>query len=239
MRSQKYAKLVWVLALGVCATSAWGQKEQPGHQAGVQTISADQPAGGPTLQQRHPRYVLQRGDTLLVSFPLTPEMNQTLTVQPDGYVNLQSADSVYAQGLTAPELSDAVKKAYAGVLHEPIVAVDVEDFQKPFISVLGQVNKPGQFELRADITVSQALAEAGGLVQLTSKTQIFLFRRTSANWMEVRKVDMKTFLQGKNIQEDPILQAGDEIFVPENFISKFRKYVPYNINGGTYLTPLD
>jgi len=209
--------------------------------AGAAAAAQNEPApeartvSGPALQQRHPRYVLQRGDVLLLSFPLTPEMNQTVTIQPDGYVNLQGASSVYARGLTAPELSEAVKRAYAGVLHDPIVSIDVEDFQKPFFSVLGQVGKPGQYELRADISVAEALADAGGLTMSTAKTQIFLFRRTSTDWFEVRKINLKEILHGKEMKEDTMLEAGDMIYVPEKFIANFRKYVPYGLNAGTYL----
>ena len=66
----------------------------------------------PQLEQRYPRYIIQRQDVLKLSFPLSPEMNQTVTVQPDGYISLQNAESLHAQGLTVPELVDALKKAY-------------------------------------------------------------------------------------------------------------------------------
>jgi polysaccharide export outer membrane protein len=189
----------------------------------------------PTLQERHPRYLLQRQDVLMLTFPLSPELNQTITIQPDGYINLQSGASVFAQGLTAPELVVAVKKAYANILHDPIVDVDIEDFQKPFFTISGQVGKPGQYELRADITVAEALAVAGGMTMTTARTQIFLFHRTSQSWFEVTKVNMKDVLQGKNVNEDAIIRPGDMIYVPEKFIAKFRKYVPYALNAGSYL----
>jgi polysaccharide export outer membrane protein len=194
---------------------------------------------GPTLQERHPRYVLQRSDVLLLTFPLTPELNQTITIQPDGYINLQNSGSVYAQGLTVPELIVAVKNAYAGVLHDPIVDVDLQDFQKPFFTVSGQVGKPGQYELRSDINVAEALAVAGGMTMTTAKTQIFLFHRSSKDWVEVKKIDMKDILNGKHANEDPIVQPGDMIYVPEKFIANFRKYVPYSMSGmaGSYLQP--
>jgi len=197
------------------------------------------PASGPTLEERHPRYVLQREDVLLLTFPLTPELNQTVTVQPDGYINLQSAGSIYAQGLTAPELMLAIKKAYAGILHDPIVDVDIQDFQKPFFTVSGQVGKPGQYELRSDITVAEAIAVAGGMTMQTAKTQVFLFHRTSTNWVEVKKVNLNEILRGKHVNEDAMIQPGDMIYVPEKFISNFRKYVPYSIAGvgGSYLNP--
>jgi polysaccharide export outer membrane protein len=204
-----------------------------------QQLSAGQAAQipPPMFETRHPRYILQREDVLLLTFPLTPELNQTVTIQPDGYINLQNAGSLYAQGETVPELILAVKKAYSGILHEPIIDVDLTDFQKPLFTVSGQVAKPGQYELRADITVAEALAVAGGMTMTTAKTQIFLFHRTSQNWFEVRKVNLKDVLHGKNVNEDPMIQAGDMIYVPEKFIANFRKYVPYSATAGTYLTP--
>jgi polysaccharide biosynthesis/export protein len=187
----------------------------------------------PQLDQRAPRYVIQLQDVLLLTFPLSTELNQTVTVQPDGYINLQDASSVHAQGLTVPELVIAVKNAYRGTLHDPIVNVDLEDFQKPLYTVSGQVGKPGQYELRAEITVAEALAVAGGMAP-TAKTQVFLFHRTSSNWLQVKKIDMKDILNGKNANEDPVMQPGDMIYVPEKFITNFRKYVPYTANVGTY-----
>jgi polysaccharide export outer membrane protein len=193
----------------------------------------------PTLQDRHPRYVIQREDVLTLTFPLSPEFNQTVKIQPDGYLNLQNAGSVYAQGLTTPELVLAIKKAYTGTLHDPIINVDLQDFQKPFFIVSGQVGKPGQYELRSDITVAEALAVAGGMTMTTAKTQIFLFHRTSDDWFEVKRVNMKDVLRGKNVNEDAIIRPGDMIYVPEKFIANFRKYVPYTVGGvaASYLQP--
>jgi protein involved in polysaccharide export with SLBB domain len=191
-------------------------------------------SGQPQLEQRYPRYKIQNQDVLLLSFPLSPEFNQTVSVQPDGYINLQGVGSLHIQGMTVPELVEALKTAYAGTLHDPIINVDLEDYQKPFFTVSGQVGKPGQYDLRADITVAEALAVAGGLAP-TAKTQIFLFHRTSSDWFEVKKLNMKDILRGKNVNEDATLKPGDMIYVPEKFITNFRKYVPYSANAGAYI----
>jgi polysaccharide export outer membrane protein len=165
---------------------------------------------------------------LVLSFPLSPELNQKVTVQPDGFISLQSAGDVYVQGLTVRELVQAIKKAYAHTLHDPIVDVDLADFQKPFFTVLGQVGKPGQYDLRYDITVTQAIAVAGGFAR-TAKTQVFLYRAVSANWAEVRELRLNDILHGKNIGEDVHLRPGDMLFVPEKMITKFQQYVPYSL----------
>lgn len=193
-------------------------------------------ASHPALEQRFPRYAIQREDVLKLTFPITPELNQTVTVQPDGYIDLENAGSLHVQGMTVPELTVALKKAYAGTLHNPIISVDLQDFQKPFFTISGQVGKPGKYDLRDQITVAEGIAVAGGLAQ-TAKTQIFLFHRVSDGWFEVKKLNLKDVLNGKHANEDPILQPGDMIYVPEKFIANFRKYVPYSINAGTYLQP--
>lgn len=187
--------------------------------------NADRPA--PT--DRNPRYKICRDDVLVLTFPLSPELNQKVIVQPDGFISLQNAGNIRIEGLTLPGVVEAIKKAYAGILHDPIVDVDLADFQKPFFTVLGQVGKPGQYDLRYDITVTQAIAVAGGF-EPTAKTQVFLYRAVSGNWAEVHELKIKELLNGKNINEDVHLRPGDMIFVPEKAITNFRKYVPYSIS---------
>ena len=185
-------------------------------------------------QELTQRYALQRQDVIGISFPLSPELNQTVTIQPDGYISLQSVGTVYMQGLTVPEAALAIKKAYANILHDPIVDVDLQDYQKPHFTVSGQVGKPGQYEIRSDITISEALAVAGGMTMLTAKTQVFVLHRVSKGWAEVKQVDLKSISRGKKLEQDVLVQPGDMIYVPEKFITNFRKYVPYSVNVGGY-----
>jgi polysaccharide biosynthesis/export protein len=205
---------------------------------GMAGASSTQTSIGPTASQpgpshtgfyeRHPRYKVMRDDVLMLSFPLSPELSQTVTVQPDGYISLGNVGSVYVQGMTVPEVIEAVKQAYSGVLNHPIIDVDLKDFQKPFFVVSGQVGKPGQYDLRYDITVTQAVSVAGGLTP-DAKGQAFLFHRVSDDWVEVKKLDIGSILGGKNVNEDIHVQPGDMIVVPTTFIAKFRRYVPYTL----------
>ncbi len=244
---------LWVLAAvmaGMGAAAAQSETRQDSPQSSAQNtkqnlmaasaaadasaaVEQDQSAR-PALQERHPRYRIMRQDVLSLSFPLSPEFNRQVTVQPDGYINLQSAGSLYVQGMTVPEVVAALKQAYAKVLHEPIIDVDLVDFQKPFFIAGGQVGKPGQYELRHDTTVAQAVAISGGLLS-SAKTQVFLFHRVSNDMVEVKRLDLKDIYHGKSANEDAELRPGDMIYVPEKFISSFRKYVPYSI--GSYIDP--
>jgi protein involved in polysaccharide export with SLBB domain len=190
----------------------------------------------PVLQHRNPRYTVQSEDVLVISFPLSPEFNQTVTIQPDGYITLMSGGDLYIQGMTIPEVVEALRKSYVKILHDPIINVDLKDFQKPFFFVGGQVGKPGQFALRYNTTVAEAIAIAGGLSP-AAKTQAFLYRRVSSDWFEVKELKLKDVMGGKKQTEDVRLQPGDMIIIPESFISKFRKYVPYSVTLGGWRIP--
>ncbi len=215
---------------------ASGQQLNMSRSAEVATSSAatgDDPR--PELQHR-PRYTIQRSDSITITFPLSPEYNQVITVQPDGYISLLGAGSIRLEGFNLDQAQVAIRDAYvkAKILKEPMVTVDLRDFQKPYFSVNGQVTKPGQYELRRDTTLTEALAIAGGMAP-SSRQQVFVMHRVASGWAEVKCYEIKKILNGKDPSEDPHLQAGDMLFVPENFITKFRKYVPYSF--GAYYDP--
>jgi len=203
-------------------------------RAAVSSGTGQEDLDRPTLEHRNPRYRVMRNDVLVLTFLFSPEFNQTITIEPDGYVTLLGAGSVYIQEMTVPEVIEALKKAYSKILRDPVIDVDLKDFQKPFFLVLGQVAKPGQYDLRYDTTVTQAIAIAGSF-SADAKTQVFLFHRVSPGWVEVKKLSLKNILHGKNANEDVHMQPGDMIYVPVNFISNFKKYVPYTT--GLYFNP--
>ena len=168
----------------------------------------------------------------MITFALTPEFNQKVTVEPDGYISLQSAASISILGMTLPQTVDAIKKAYAATLHDPIINVDLLDFQKDYFVVTGQVTKPGQYDLRYDLTVTEAIALAGGFMP-TAKTRVYLYHRSDSGWVEAKELNLSHFLHGKDVAEDVQVLPGDMIFVPEKTITRVRKYIPYGLGVGS------
>ncbi len=65
---------------------------------------------------RHPLYRLQKSDVLEIKFGFEPEFDQVLNILPDGYMVLKGVDELYAEGMSLPELREAVLKAYSPVL---------------------------------------------------------------------------------------------------------------------------
>ena len=182
--------------------------------------------GNPILGgERHPLYRLRPSDVVEISFTVAPEFNQTLTVQPDGYVMLKDAGMVEGQGLSIEEFSDAVQKAYRGYLHDPQVAVSLKEFERPYFIVGGEVGKPGKYELRSDVTVAEAVEIAGGLTQQAKQSQVVLFRRVNDDLVEARLLNLKKMLKANGLKEDAHLRPGDMVFVPQNSISKIARFL--------------
>jgi len=191
----------------------------------------------PKLEQRNPFYTFRVNDSFDLQFPFSPEFNQTgLRVGPDGYVPLNGAQQVHVAGLTVPEASEAIRRAYKGVLHDPEVTLVLKDFEKPYFVVSGQVYHPGKYDLLGDTTATQAIAVAGGFTDEAKHSQVLLLRRVSQEWVKVTKLNVKQMLNSANLQEDLTLQPGDMLFVPKNRISKIKPFIPYT-NTGAVFTP--
>jgi polysaccharide export outer membrane protein len=141
-----------------------------------------------------------------------------------------------AEGLTLPQLQQAVSNAYRSFLHQPEVTLTLKDFDKPYFLASGEVAKPGRYELRGDLTVHEAVAIAGGFTQQARHSQVVVFRRVSADMAETHVLDLRKMLNSRDLREDMHLRPGDFIFVPQSRISKIRKFVPTN-SMSWYMSP--
>jgi polysaccharide export outer membrane protein len=186
--------------------------------------------------ERRPLYRLCKSDIVEVDFTFSPEFNQTVSVQPDGFITLKGVPQLHAEGITMPELEVAIQAAYAGMLNDPEITIVLKDFDKPSFIAGGEVGHPGKYELRADITVTAAIEIAGGFTPQAKHSQVILFRRVSDDLVESRVLDVKALVRSRNLGEDIHLRAGDLLFVPKNTISKVRQYLPM-ANLSTYVNP--
>jgi polysaccharide biosynthesis/export protein len=179
-----------------------------------------------TLQTRNPRYRLRWGDTLEIKFPLTPEFDQTVTIQPDGYISLLQLSDLHVEGKTKTELLESLHTAYAKILHEPEIMIKLLEFERPYFVAGGELGKPGRYDMRGDTTVAQAVNIAGGITKDAKHSQVLLFRRESDEWVRVIELDLKKMFGKADVREDLHLQPGDMVFVPKSRIAKIREFIP-------------
>ena len=176
--------------------------------------------------ERRPLYRLQKSDVVELQFTFSPELDETVSVQPDGFIPLKNARQVFAEGATISELEEVICRAYSGVLHEPEVTVSLREFDKPYFIAAGEVMRPGKYELHSDTTVTEAVAIAGGFSPRAKHSQVIVFRRASGDMVETHLLDVKSMLSRKTLQEDIHLRPGDMVYAPQNLISKIKPYLP-------------
>ena len=184
------------------------------------------------------RYTLTAGDVLDIQFRYTPEFNQTVTVQPDGYVSLEIGGDVKVGGRTLQEVRSLILAKARIRLESPEVIVVLKEFQKPYVVVAGEVNQPGKIELRERLTAIQAVLLAGGLKETAKSSQILVFKRLNGDTAEVKVLNFKTLKQTSDLENDLALQAGDMILVPRNRISKIERYIRYASVAAFFVAPL-
>jgi polysaccharide export outer membrane protein len=230
--------MVYVLGAMMCLagwanaqTSVANNAVDTAGPAGQASSASPSTTPAPQFQTRYPRYKIGSGDTFDVNFELSPEFNQTVTVQPDGFITLRSVGDVNVAGQTVPQLTQTLKQAYAKILNDPLIVVMLKDFEKPYFIADGQVGKPGRYDLRGDVTLAEAIAIAGGFTDAAKHSQVLLFRRVSDEWVEAKVVNIKQMLKNGNLHEDPHLHPGDMLVVPKNTLSKIQRYIPSSSMG--------
>jgi polysaccharide export outer membrane protein len=230
------------IRMGVALIALWlsaslSSAQQAVSEATPTAAPAPVSVDAPKLQTRDERYRIAPGDTFDVIFELSPEFNQTaVAVQPDGFVTLKGVGDLRVQGQTVPELTETLRGAYSKILNDPIISISLKDFEKPYFVVDGQVSRPGKYDLRGTVTLTQAIAIAGGFTDKARHSQVLLFRRVNSQWMHAQLIDVKKMERAGKLTEDVRLRPGDMMFVPKNTFSKISPFFP-TASMGTFFRP--
>lgn len=92
--------------------------------------TADGKTGPALTGQRHPLYRLKRSDVVEIHFTFAPEYDQSVIVQPDGFIALKDGSTLLVEGRTLPELEKAVARTYS-FMRAPEISVSLKEFERP------------------------------------------------------------------------------------------------------------
>ncbi|MGC1299480.1 MAG: polysaccharide biosynthesis/export family protein [Alloacidobacterium sp.] len=174
---------------------------------------------------KRPRYTLHVGDVIDLSYRLTPEYNQSVTIQPDGYASLNIAGNMHLEGLTLDEAHDLIVKKDSERLNDPELNLILSSFQRPYVVVGGEVLQPGRIDLRENMTAMQAVVMAGGFKLSAKDTRIVVFRHINADMGEVHELNLHNINKTEKLEHDMVLQPGDMLLVPANKLEHFSRYM--------------
>src|SRR5712691_9041181 len=157
-------------------------------------------------------YILATEDVLEVVVFGNADVSRTVTIRPDGAISLPLIGEVAAAGLTPEQLRRQLTQLFASYLRNPQVAVIVREFHKVRVSVLGEVSKPGVYELAQGATVLDALATAGGLAPDAGLGEARLIRGQDSPVI----IDLERLLLRGELALNLPLAPGDALVIPED-----------------------
>jgi protein involved in polysaccharide export with SLBB domain len=178
-----------------------------------------------------PEYRVGVLDDLEIRVQFHERLNDFAKVRPDGRITLQEIGEVYVLGLTAVEIDRLVTEAYAKTIHAPEVTVFVRNFANRSIYVLGEVDKPGRFDLAPNMTVLQALAAAGGTIKGAKMNSIVLLRPGANGNLQALRLDLNRGAIRNGQAQDQVLLPQDLVYVPKTFIANVNEFLTQIYDG--------
>lgn len=199
---------------------------------GAPELSAAAVPGGVPLTAEH---VLGPGDEFEVRFPFYADLNDRILVGPDGRASLQLIDTVPLGGLTVAEATRLLNERYAKVIRDPQASVTMRTYAPEEIFVDGWVANPGLVRSDVPLTVSRAIAQAGGTKSGAHTDNVLVLRRTPDGVVHYFQVALGNYAGAGS--EDPLLNTYDVVYVPQgvlgsigDFLSNYLKNVPFYVN---------
>ena len=176
-----------------------------------------------TWSDYEPPYRFYPGDEIEVSAPSAPELNKTVTVQPDGRISLPLIPATMAADRTIPELEAALSQAYASQLLRPVVQVSPKAGPlKVFVG--GEVGNPGVIDLQGDSDALRAIIQAGGVKTSGDLGKVVILRRSADGRGMMRTVNLGRGLTSPMADLAP-LRRFDIVFVPRSGVANAGLFV--------------
>jgi polysaccharide export outer membrane protein len=158
-------------------------------------------------------YIVQPGDSLVVSVWKEQELQAEVLVRPDGGLSFPLAGDIEAAGHTVEEIRKVLQARLTKYIPDPVVTVAIKAVNGSRIFVLGKVNRPGDFPLTRPIDVMQALSLAGGATPFADVNGIRILRRDGDRQV-VFRFRYDEVRRGRDLSQNILLRSGDTVVVP-------------------------
>jgi polysaccharide export outer membrane protein len=174
---------------------------------------------GPKAYEAPTGFLLGPEDELEITVWGNKDLTRVTAVRPDGLISMPLIGDVQAAGLTADALaqriSDRLKQYIATT---PAVSVSVKELNSYSVYVLGEVTKPGKFQLKSYVTVLQAISMAGGFTEWAKKNKLQVVRVSQNGDHKRQEVHIPLryddLVAGRGEPGNIVLHPGDTVVVP-------------------------
>lgn len=153
-------------------------------------------------------------DTLAIDVFGVEDMAREVQVGADGTFDYPLIGTVEAAGRTPQEISNAMEERLRdGYLRSPEVTIRMSERIQQFVTVGGEVTRPGRFPVSGSISLMDAVALGGGMGEFANRDEVLVFRTVGAN----RYIGVYN-LQGiqRGNYADPRIYANDIVMVGDS-----------------------
>lgn len=158
-------------------------------------------------------YKIGPQDVVRIDVWKEPDISRVIPVRPDGKISLPLLNDIQAAGLTALQLGTSIREGLTKFLNNPQVTVTVNEINSRRVYITGEVMRAGALPLLPNMTVLQALSSAGGFTQFARLKNIYVLRTEEGKQVK-HPFDYKKVRDGKNQEQNILLQPGDVIVIP-------------------------
>ncbi len=184
---------------------------RPDENAGMESVAGEIAEPAPEVDS----YLINPHDLLDISVLGESDLSLTVRVSERGMISFPLLGEIRAAGYTSIQFERQLEvQLEEDYLVSPSVNVTIKEYGT--ISVLGQVQKPGSFEIKGRLTVTRAIAQASGLTNTASPNGTRIIRRYNDR-EEIIPVRLNDILKDGDLSHDIPLRPGDLIVVPESF----------------------
>lgn len=172
------------------------------------------------VPEEPPMYQIGAGDTLTIFVWRNADLTTSVPVRPDGRISVPLIEDLYVEGKTPSQLSREIETKLAEYVQNPLVTVTVGGFVGTYpqqVRVVGQATQPMAIPYRANMTVLDAMIQAGGLTEFADGNNTTLVRVQDGAQKEYR-IHLDDLLKDGDISANLPLLPGDILIVPETFL---------------------
>jgi len=141
-----------------------------------------------------------------------------VVIRPDGKISMPLIGEVQANGRTANQLASQIASRLKEYKDNPVVTVGVKEVNSYYVYVLGEVAKPGKYQLKSHATVLQAVAIASGFTNYASKNKMKVIRHVQGENGTTREIRIPAryddLISGEGEIGNFVLKTGDVVIVP-------------------------
>jgi polysaccharide biosynthesis/export protein len=200
------------LSAPMAAQNAAKEKDKSASDASPGQVPSSQSSSGQPVSVVGSSYLIGADDVLLVSVWKEPDLTITLPVRPDGNISMPLLNDVPAAGFSPTQLAASITEKLKKYVADPRVTVIVTQINSQKVYVTGEVLHTGAIQLLPNMTVLQALADAG-FTQFANTKGIYVLRDENGRQQKI-PVNYKRLVKGQAIDQNIILKPGDTIVVP-------------------------